>query len=120
MIVSIDKFKSAVSRYIEQDLAPVITDKGFQFAVTFLSELIKLDTPIIENYLRQPIIASLIPYIEDAKGYDITKATSALKNALNRCTVLPIKIPAIPFLSPEEKEIKFSASDIERIEQYLK
>ena len=29
MIVSIDKFKSAVSRYIEQDLAPVITDKGF-------------------------------------------------------------------------------------------
>jgi hypothetical protein len=34
MIVTIDKVRSAITKYIEQDLAPVITDKGFQFAVS--------------------------------------------------------------------------------------
>lgn len=120
MIVTIDKVRSAITKYIEQDLAPVITDKGFQFAVSFISELIKQDTPIIEAYLRQPMVAAFIPWVEENKGYDISKLISALKNTLNRCTVLPVKVPAIPFLSPEEKEIKFTINDLERIEQYLR
>lgn len=120
MIVTIEKVRSGITKYIEQDLAPVITDKGFQFAISFISELIKQDTPIIEAYLRQPMIAAFVPWNEEGKGYDISKLMTALKNTLNRCSVLPVKIPAIPFLSPEEKEIKFTISDLERIEQYLR
>ena len=45
---------------------------------------------------------------------------SVLKNTINQCTVLPVKIPAIPLISPEEKEIKFLMADVEKIEQYLK
>ena len=121
MIVTIDKVRNALTRYIEQDLSPVITDKGFQVAVTFFSEIIKqanLDS--IEVFLREPMIASLVPWNEEAKGYDITKLMSVLKNTINHCTVLPVKIPAIPLISPEEKEIKFLMADVEKIEQYLK
>ena len=120
MIVTIDKVRNAITKYIEQDLAPVITDKGFQFAVSFISELIKQDTPLIEAYLRQPMIAAFVPWNEEGKGYDISKLMTALKNTLNRCSVLPVKIPAIPFISPEEKEIKFTINDIDRLEQYLR
>ena len=120
MIVTIDKVRSAITKYIEQDLAPIITDKGFQFAVSFIAEIIKQDTTVIESYLRQPLVASLIPWNEEGKGYDISKLMITLKNTLNKCVVLPVKIPAIPLISPEEKEITFKLADIERIEQYLK
>ena len=120
MIVTIEKVRNGLTKYIEQDLTPVITDKGFQFAVTFISELIKQNGSIIEAYLKQPMISLLVPFNEEAKGYDISNLMTALRNTLNRCSVLPVKIPAIPFISPEEKEIKFTSADIDRIEQYLK
>lgn len=121
MIVTVDKLCTGISRYLEQDLAPVITDKAFQFAVIFLSEMIKQSNQIVEQYLRQqPMLNILVPWDENSKGYDISKLMSALKNSLTKCAVLPITIPAILGISGEPKEIKFTASDIDRIEQYLK
>lgn len=120
MIVTIDKIRNALTRYIEQDLTPVITDKNFQFIVGFISEMIKMNAPIVETYLRNPMISCLMPWSEQDKGYDITLVMNALKNSLNKCGTVAVTIPVIPLLSPESKELKFNSADIDRIEQYLK
>lgn len=41
------------------------------------------------------------------------------RQALLEQSDFPVKIPAINFISPNEKELKFSAADVDRLKSYI-
>ena len=56
----------------------------------------------------------------DADGlFDIESLIDALRQAINEYGELVVKIPPIRFVSPEEKILRFKASDISTLKQYI-
>ena len=73
---------------------------------------------LVNDSVTTGFVSELLKTDED--GYfEIEDVIDAIRQAINDCGELVIKIPAIKFLSPEEKILSFTASDISSLKQYI-
>ena len=51
--------------------------------------------------------------------YDIDSAVEILEKTIDEYGDFPVVIPAIKFLSPNEKELTFTSRDIRKLKNYI-
>lgn len=115
-MVSKEQIKTGLIKFLEEEVIPVVEDKNLQIILALGSEVVKANDSFLDNILKNQMITALFPYSEgkwDTKGFKL------LKDTLSKYGGLTVTVPAISFISPEEKQLKFNVKDIEKIESLI-
>ena len=103
-----------VAKYAEEDIIPKIEEKGFSIGLSFFVSRLKSKKSIADIFFDNPIVQKILP--EKDGLYEIEDLLSSLETAIKENgDELILKIPAIPIISPTEKELKFNSKDIRKI-----
>lgn len=120
MHVEKHKIIDGIIKYIEKDVMPEISsDRGFQVVVSIGISAVKANNKLLDKLFENDVFKSLANYDDENKTYDIDLLYNIAKDSISKCGYFPVKIPAINFISPNEKELKFSAADVDRLKSYI-
>ena len=108
-----------IINYLETEVLPGIgEDRGLQVLASTVLTLIKNDLSVLNGVLARPFLKVFIK--EDESGnIDIEPLFKAIKESLDKCKFFPITIPVIPFVTSEEKQLKFNCEDIAKLEKMI-
>ena len=117
MEISRQQMISGLTRYARMEMLPHISDKPFAILLATGIAMIDNKPEIMENIFKNEMVST---FIEERDGmYNVDALKKALVDTINTYGDLRLKIPGIKFLSPEEKELAFSAQDINVIYDYM-
>lgn len=120
MHVEKQKIVDGIIKYIEKDVMPEISsDRGFQVVISIGISAVKANNKLLDKLFENDVFKSLANYDDENKTYDIDLLYNIAKDSISKCGYFPVKIPAINFISPNEKELKFSAADVDRLKSYI-
>lgn len=120
MYVEKEKIINGIIKYVENNVMPEISgDRGFYAIVSIGISAVKANNKLLDKLFENDIFKSLANYDDEDKTYDIDLLCNIAKDSVSKCGYFPVKIPAISFVSPTEKELKFSAADVDRLKSYI-
>lgn len=120
MHVEKQKIIDGIIKYVEKDVVPEISsDRGFQVVISIGISAIKANNKLLDKLFENDIFKSLANYDDENKTYDVDSLCNIAKDSVSKYGYFPVKIPAISFISPNEKELKFSAADVDRLKSYI-
>lgn len=117
MQVTKQQIVTGIVKYSKNEMIPKIADKPFKIIVSAAVTMLETNPEIITRFLDDPMIASLL--MGKDGYYEIDTFGEVLEKTLEQYGDFPVKIPGIKFISPEEKELSFSASDINKLKSYI-
>lgn len=108
-------------KYLNTEIIPCIDDTFTKlllrtFTITAESNS-KAYEKAISSFVKSGFVADMLHTENDV--FEIEMLIDALRQAVNECGELVIKIPPIKFVSPEEKTLSFNAADISKLKQYF-
>ena len=105
-------------KYVELEVISKIEDKALQIILGIGVVALKRNQDMIDAILKNPIIGYLVKENEDGK-YDLDELFDIINETLKTYGKLPVTIPAIKFISPVEKTLKFSTDDINKLKNCM-
>ena len=112
---------SGFIKYLAAEIIPCVEDTFTKLALKTFAITTEKNAPAytkeLDSMIEKPFIADLLK-VEDG-CFEVEELIDAARQAVNECGELTVKIPAIRFISPEEKTLSFSAADISKLKQYL-
>ena len=112
---------SGVVKYLTAEIIPCVDDTFTKLALKTLAITADTRTPAyikaVENLLQNPLISDIVAAQDGT--FEVESIIDAVRQAVDECGELTIKIPPVRFISPEEKTLTFKASDISSLKQYL-
>ena len=117
MEVSKQQLVNGVVKFAKMDVLPKITDKTFKFVLATGTSMLERNPDIADAFLDNDMISAIL--MEDDGLYEIDDLKESLMDAMKECGDFKIKIPGIKFISPEDKELSFSAQDVGRLSEYI-
>lgn len=110
-----------VIRYVDKEVIPNVDDVFTKLAIRTLAINAATNSTVHDTFNKLMNSTPATFFIQpDADGlFDIESLIDALRQAINEYGELVVKIPPIRFVSPEEKILRFKASDISTLKQYI-
>ena len=108
--------------YVENEIVPKISDdKAMQVIISVGVNTIKGNSNIANKFFDNTIVSTIAKHeqIDGKDTYDLDGLFSLTQDSISKYGYFPIILPAIPFVSPTEKELKFSSEDIEMLKTYI-
>lgn len=118
MNVTKQQIVNGATRYINEEVINKITDKPLKIALAVSVSMIDRKPEIINAFFEDDRISKILNKKDDGT-YDIGEITEVIEKTLAQYGDFPVKIPAIKFISPTEKELSFSTSDIRKLREYI-
>lgn len=118
MNVTKQQIVNGTTRYINEEVINKITDQPLKIALAVGVSIIDRKPEIINAFFDDDRISKILNKKDDGT-YDIGEITEVIEKTLSQYGDFPVKIPAIKFISPTEKELSFSTSDIRRLREYV-
>lgn len=118
MNVTKQQIVNGTIKYIKDEVINKITDKPFKIALAVGVSMAEKKPEIVDKFFEDDTISKLLNKRSD-ETYDIEEISEILEKTLNEYGDFPVKIPAIKFISPTEKELSFSSSDIRKLKSYI-
>ena len=116
-----EQLVTGVIKYLNVEIIPCIEDKFTKLLLRTMTISVEsnLDsyTKLVDEFVRKPFISDLLKTEKDV--FEIESLIDAVRQAVNECGELVIKIPPVKFISPEEKTLSFNNADISKLKQYL-
>ena len=83
--------------------------------------MLKANKSIADKVIKNDFVRAIASYENNGgvETYELDGLFSAVEESVKKHTYFPVMIPAIPFISPTQKELKFSAEDIEMLKTYI-
>ena len=119
--INSEQLVSGVVNYITTEIIPCVEDTFTKLALKTFAITADTHAPAyikaVDGFMSKPFISDIVN-AEDGV-FDIESLIDAVRQAVNECGELTIKIPPVRFISPQEKTLTFKASDISNLKQYL-
>lgn len=120
MYVEKSKIVNGIIKYVESVVLPeVSSDKGFQIILNIGINAVKANSNLLDKVFENDMFKTLSKYDSKTKMYDVDAICAILKDSIESCGYFPVKIPAISFISPTEKELKFSVGDVDKLKEFI-
>lgn len=104
---------NGVVRFMKADVIAKIPDKPFRMALSAIVNLIEVK-PEVTNFIFD------IPFLKtESEMYDIDLLEQVVTKTIDEYGDFPITIPAIKFISPTEKELRFTLDDVRKLRSYI-
>lgn len=104
---------NGVVRFMKSDVISKIPDKPFRMTLSAIVNLIEV----------KPEAADIIfesPFLKSENGmYDVDLLEQIVTRTIDEYGDFPITIPAIKFISPTEKELRFTSDDVRKLKSYI-
>lgn len=117
MNVSKQQIINGVTRYVKNEIINKVTDKPLKIIIATAVSMLEAKSEIIDSVFDNPIVSSILN--ETNGSYDINAIGDALEKAMKEYGDFPIEIPAIKFISPQEKQLTFTAADIAKLKECI-
>ena len=112
---------SGIMKYLNAEVIPAVSDTFTKLLLktTVISSEVngQAYSKAMDSFIQQPFVSDLLRV--ENRAFEIESIIDALRQAVNECGELVIKIPPVKFISPEEKTLRFKADDISTLKQYL-
>ena len=103
--------------YANAEIITKISDKPLKIILAMFVSAIEVNHSISERIFNNEICSAIL--YETDGAYDIDAAFEIAEKAMNEYGDFSITIPAIKFVSPDEKQLTFSINDIKKLKQYI-
>lgn len=118
MTASKQSIVNGIVLYAKKEVISNIPDKALKMIIATAVSALEANPDAIDGLLAHPLVSPLFKVEEDGT-YNIDKGFEIIEKTLTDYGDLPVKIPAIRFISPEEKELTFSLADIRNLKNCI-
>lgn len=113
MEVSKGQLISGLVRFAKTDVISKIPDKPFRMTLSALVNLIEVRPEAADVIFNNPLLKS------ENGMYDIDLLEQVITKTIDEYGDFPVIIPAIKFISPNEKELRFTSEDVRKLKGYI-
>lgn len=118
MNVTRQQIINGLVKYTKEEVIDKIIDKPLKMAIAAGISMLEINPSIASTFFDNDIISKILN-VKDDGTYDIDIVVEILKKTMDEYEDFPVKIPAIKFISPTEKELSFSSRDVQRLKDYI-
>lgn len=104
---------SGLVRFAKQDVLPKIPDKAFKVTLSAAINLIEVKPEAADAIFNSPFLKS------ENGLYDIDLLEQIITKSIDEYGDFTITIPAIRFISPTDKEMRFTSEDVRKVKSYI-
>lgn len=108
---------NGILAYAESEVVPQVGDKPTQIIVSVAIKSIRTNPALADLILGNQIIKALLD--ENENGYEIDGLFTAMEESIRQYGPFPVVIPPIPIISPLEKTLTFSESDVAEMKRRI-
>ena len=117
MYVSKADIITGVIKYTKAEIVDKITDKPLKIIIATCIAAIEINPTVADAIFNNEFVSMILS--EKDGRYDLDIMFSALEKAVMEYGEFSITIPAIKFISPNEKELTFTMSDVHTLKTYI-
>lgn len=112
MRVSKAQIVHGVTDYIQNEILPKMgDDKAVQIMISIAINAAMANDKLVSTVFNNDVVRALLE--DDGSGtYEIGGIIDAMQTAIEQYGSFPVRVPAIPLLSPREITLKLDASDV--------
>ena len=117
MRVSKNQIIRGVSDYIKEEILPKMGG-AMQIIASIAVNAAAMNEKTLDSLFRNEMVLSLLD--DDGSGtYDVTRLSDAIQTSIGEYGSLPVRIPPIPFVSPQEITLTLNANDIDAMRRKI-
>lgn len=113
MEVSKSHIINGLQHYVKKEVLPKIADKSFKMVLSMGVNALAIDNSLLDGILYNPMVAAILK--EKDGMFNLDMFEDVIEDTLTEYGSIKLTIPGIPFLSPEEKHMSFTAEDIDKL-----
>lgn len=117
MEVKKEQVAQGVIKFMRNDVIGHVEDQATKLLLGLAASAIELNANILDGILENEMLSLFIK--SKNGGYDFSAIEQAASKAISEYGELTITIPAIKFISPTEKILRFNAEDVKRLRSYI-
>lgn len=112
MRVTKSQIAHGAADYLREEILPKMSDnRAMQILLSIAANAALANTKTVEAVLNNSIICALLE--DDGSGtFDLGSISEAIMAAIEQYGSFPVRIPAIPLLSPNEITLNLGAGDV--------
>ena len=112
MRVSKAQIVHGITDYIQNEILPKMgDDKAVQIMLSITINAAMANDKLVSTVFNNDVVRALLE--DDGSGtYEIGGIIDAMQTAIEQYGSFPVRVPAIPLLSPREITLKLDASDV--------
>lgn len=112
MRVTKSQIAHGAADYLREEILPKMSDnRAMQIILSIAANAALANTKTVEAVLNNSIICALLE--DDGSGtFDLGSISEAIMAAIEQYGSFPVRIPAIPLLSPNEITLNLGAGDV--------
>lgn len=118
MRVTKDQIINGVISFVESDVIPKVDDKATQIIASIAVKAVKANTKLVDSIFENQLVKTLLDVGEDGT-YEIEGLFKSIEESVREFGAFPVELPAVPFISPTEKTLKFDAKDVSEIKRLI-
>lgn len=111
MEVSRGQLISGATKFAKHEVIGKVTDKNFKMVMSMLVNLLEVKPELADEFLK--------PMANERGMYDMDLLEMVLCKTMDEYGDFPVVIPAIKFISPTEKELRFNSDDVRKLRDYV-
>lgn len=108
---------NGIMDYIENEVVPQVGDKPTQIIATIALNAVRANPSMADKYFELPMVKTLLDENED--GFEIDILFKAITESMKKYKAFPVTIPPVPLISPVEKILTFSESDVSELKRRI-
>lgn len=113
MEVTRGQLVSGIVKFAKSDVLAKIPDKPFKMTLSAIVNLIEVKPEAANVIFENPLLKS------ENGMYDIDLLEQVITKTIDEYGDFPVTIPAIKFISPTEKELRFTSEDVRKLKGYI-
>ena len=119
MRVSKSQIVHGVADYIKEEILPKMADgRAVQIIVSIGINSMAANDRLVDSVFDNEMVKAMLN--DDGSGtYEIDGLMAAIKQSIEQYGAFPVKVPAIPLLSPSEITLKLDAADVEAMRRRI-
>lgn len=119
MRVSKNQIVHGITEYMQNEILPKMgDDKAVQIMLSIAINAAMGNNRLVNVVLDNEIVRALLE--DDGSGtYEISGFIDAMRTAIEQYGSFPVRVPAIPLLSPHEITLKLDVSDVDAMRRRI-
>lgn len=117
MNVTKNQIVNGVIKYAKSEVIDKITDKPLKMILAAGVSALEINPSIADSIFGNDFVSKILN--EDSGLYDLDSVFEILEKTVDEYGDFPLVIPAIKFVSPNEKELTFTSRDIRKLKSYI-
>lgn len=111
MEVTRGQLVSGATKFAKNEIIGKIPDKSFKMVLSMLVDLLDLKPELADDFLK--------PMANERGMYDMDLLERVLVRTMDEYGDFPVIVPAIKFISPTQKELRFNSDDVRKLREYV-